>query len=195
MVVRSSAMLSLYEKKSESNGLRPQAKRTTITQWNVCPEKWHTTQRYWWRWWRRRPQRDANDGGCTRRVKLQVNWNLYGSIRVQIMINWNAFFGRQKWNACKENIDLGNRDVFCCVMLWWWYFSGCVELNWWQNGAFHLNSSWKFADENELLKRFTVILMSLSCIRTQWFPIAKKIDSFGRDSSNSNPFQLKVLSE
>lgn len=29
----------------------------------------------------------TDDGSCTRRVKLQVNWNLYGSIRVQIMIN------------------------------------------------------------------------------------------------------------
>lgn len=36
---------------------------------------------------------EGSDGGCTRRVKLQVNWNLYGSIRVQIMINWNAFHG------------------------------------------------------------------------------------------------------
>lgn len=61
---------------------------TPITQWNVCPE--NGTQlsgiddddRG-----DRGDGNDGNDGGCTRRVKLQVNWNLYGSIRVQIMIN------------------------------------------------------------------------------------------------------------
>lgn len=35
-------------------------------------------------------------------VELQVNWNLYGSIRVQIMINWNTFHGGKNETHTEE---------------------------------------------------------------------------------------------